>query len=126
MRTALMRALQAEPRPLLSYAEKIDLTLSDRAPRLYTDASDCGIGIVLRDRSGLQRDREVAIPLEARLRAHPIHVRETYAVLAAIRLLRRHITGRVVRLYVDNNITLSYLSKRGGRVKILNDITRAI
>lgn len=123
LRTALMRVAQARPRPLLHYDEEADLSLSFAAPRVFSDASDFGFGAVYSDAN--QR-LELAAAIPPVMRNHFIHVKELYAVLVALRKFSDVIAGRLLRVYVDNNTALSYLVKRGGRIPLLNRITRSI
>ena len=121
LRVALMRVIQAQPRPLLHYGEEVDLRLTSQAPTMFTDASDFGIG-------GILQSSKLSVVFSERLpttmRDAPIHVKEIFAVQRMIIRYADQIKGSVVRAYTDNSTCLSYLHKKGGRIPSLTLMTR--
>lgn len=49
-----------------------------------------------------------------------------YAVLEAIKRFAHRLYGRLVRIYVDNSVALSYFRNLGGRIPQLNSIVRRV
>eukprot|EP00736_Rhodelphis_marinus_P001584 Rmarinus@m.22682 len=99
----------------------------DRPPetcQLFTDASNSGWGASLLFPTRTSWNTFGA--WDPLLLSFSINFREMFAVLLAIRNLRRHLRGQQVLVYTDNATTLAYLNNHGGRLQHLNFVRKAI
>jgi hypothetical protein len=88
---------------------------------LETDASNLGWGGHL-----VGKELKAAASWPPQMRAVHINVKELTAVELTLRSLRPHVSGQVIRVNTDNQVTLSYLKNFTGRKPELEAVARRI
>jgi len=91
--------------------------------KVFTDASDCGYGVLAFGSNGLTK--VIAGPWTAKQMAWSINVREAWAVLVACQELRIHQEDEA-ELWIDNTSVMQCMKKQSSKAFELNEIITAI